>query len=54
MISICPEYKESPEHNIQFAYLIYGGYYAYKECQQYDFDYTISVISSMTKFAAKK
>ena len=49
--TVRPDYRDNPENDIRFSYLIYGGYYAYKECQQYDFDYTISIISSMTRFA---
>lgn len=44
-----PEYQTDPEKNIRFTYQIYGGYYAYKESQQYDHTYTISIISSLTR-----
>lgn len=49
LFSIRPEYRDDPEKNIRFTYQIYGGYYAYKESQQYDHSYTVSIISSMTK-----
>lgn len=44
-----PEYQADPEKNIRFTYQIFGGYYAYKESQQYDTAYTISIISSLTQ-----
>lgn len=44
-----PEYINSPEKHIMFAYMIYGGFYAYAENKQYDPNYRISVISSLTK-----
>ncbi len=44
-----PEYQTDPEKNIRFTYQIYGGYYAYKESQQYDHTYTVSIISSLTR-----
>lgn len=49
LFRIRPEYRDDPEKNIRFTYQIYGGYYAYKENQQYDPSYTVSVISNMTK-----
>lgn len=49
LFSIRPEYRDDPEKDIRFTYQIYGGYYAYKESQQYDPGFTISVISSLTR-----
>jgi hypothetical protein len=48
LFEIKPEYRDDPKRAIEFAYLIYGSFYAYETNKHLDQDFVISILARMS------
>lgn len=48
LFEIKPEYRDDPKRAIEFAYLIYGSFYAYETNKHLDQDFVISILAGMS------